>query len=106
MSAVVRAAPDPLQPTDALSGLTTGGSVDSLCDMRARWRPPRTWASHGRMKPPRDEAELQVRLRRVAGRSLQEIADGQGVAVPRDLRRHKGWVGQLLERALGASAGS
>jgi DNA mismatch repair protein MutH len=58
------------------------------------------------MEPPRDEAELQARLRSLAGRSLGEIAAGQGVPVPSDLRRNKGWVGQLLERALGATAGS
>jgi DNA mismatch repair protein MutH len=58
------------------------------------------------MEPPRDEAELHARLRKLAGRSLGEIAAGQGVPVPQDLRRNKGWVGQLLERALGANAGS
>jgi DNA mismatch repair protein MutH len=58
------------------------------------------------LEPPRDEAELLARLRKLAGRSLGEIAAGQGVPVPQDLRRNKGWVGQLLERALGATAAS
>ncbi|MFC0445785.1 DNA mismatch repair endonuclease MutH [Pseudidiomarina halophila] len=42
----------------------------------------------------------------LAGQSFAELADAQGMSVPADLRRHKGWVGQLLEAALGASAGS
>jgi len=42
----------------------------------------------------------------LAGRRLAEIADELGVVVPQDLRRHKGWVGQLLELALGADAES
>lgn len=46
------------------------------------------------------------RAHALAGRSLAAIADVLGVAVPQDLRRHKGWVGQLLERALGADAES
>ncbi|MDN7124400.1 DNA mismatch repair endonuclease MutH [Pseudidiomarina sp. 1APP75-32.1] len=42
----------------------------------------------------------------LAGQSFAELAAAQGMQVPADLRRHKGWVGQLLEAALGASAGS
>ncbi|RUO56333.1 MULTISPECIES: DNA mismatch repair endonuclease MutH [Pseudidiomarina] len=42
----------------------------------------------------------------LAGLSFAELAARHGLAVPADLRRHKGWVGQLLETALGASAGS
>lgn len=42
----------------------------------------------------------------LAGRSFAELAADQGIKVPADLRRHKGWVGQLLEGALGAAAGS
>ncbi len=42
----------------------------------------------------------------LAGRSFAELAADQGIKVPADLRRHKGWVGQLLESALGAAAGS
>ena len=56
--------------------------------------------------PPRDEAELRLRLGRLAGRTLGELAAGAGVQVPADLRRDKGWVGQLFERLLGASSGS
>src|SRR5690606_39947645 len=35
-----------------------------------------------------------------------DVATVLGMAVPENLRRNKGWVGQLLEAALGASAGS
>lgn len=42
----------------------------------------------------------------LAGYSFAELAAEQGMVVPNDLRRNKGWVGQLLESALGASAGS
>lgn len=58
------------------------------------------------MEPPRDEEELSRRLGRLAGHRLGAIAEAHGVAVPPDLRRHKGWVGTLLERALGATAAS
>ena len=53
--------------------------------------------------PPRDEAELRARLGRLAGLPLRALAAAQGVEVPQDLRRSKGWVGQLLERAVGAT---
>lgn len=56
--------------------------------------------------PPPDEATLVDRARGLAGRDLAWIAGGLGVPVPADLRRHKGWVGQLLETALGATAAS
>ncbi len=46
------------------------------------------------------------RANALAGRSLAELAVEYGVAIPENLRRHKGWVGQLLERALGADAES
>ena len=58
------------------------------------------------MDPPRDEAELRLRLRRLAGLPLAAIAERHALPVPDDLRRSKGWVGQLLERALGATGSS
>ena len=54
--------------------------------------------------PPTIEA-LMASATPLAGRSLRWIAERHGLAVPPDLRRHKGWVGHLLERVLGASAG-
>ncbi|MDF3065757.1 MAG: mismatch repair protein MutH [Polyangiaceae bacterium] len=56
--------------------------------------------------PPRDEAELLARAAELAGLRLAELAGRFAVAVPPDLRRAKGFVGGLLERALGATAGS
>ncbi len=47
-----------------------------------------------------------ARARALAGRSLAAVAADHSVAVPPDLRRAKGWVGQLIERALGATASS
>jgi DNA mismatch repair protein MutH len=58
------------------------------------------------MQPPRDEDELARRLRALEGRTLGALAAEHGAQVPADLRRHKGWVGQLIERALGATAAS
>lgn len=58
------------------------------------------------VNPPRTEAELLSKARSLAGLSLGDIARQLGQPVPPDLRHHKGFVGHLLERALGASAGS
>lgn len=42
----------------------------------------------------------------LAGISLAQIAIQRGIPVPKDLKRDKGWVGQLIEMELGATAGS
>jgi DNA mismatch repair protein MutH len=55
---------------------------------------------------PQSEAELLARAERLAGRRFAEVAGEVGMVVPPDLRGHKGWVGHLVERALGASAAS
>lgn len=52
------------------------------------------------------ETELLNKAQWLAGFTLGEIADQLGIPVPPDLRRDKGWVGILLETALGAKAGS
>jgi DNA mismatch repair protein MutH len=57
-------------------------------------------------QPPDTEHELLERARAIAGVRLSDLALRAGVTVPLDLRRAKGFVGQLVERALGASAGS
>ena len=56
--------------------------------------------------PPESEAQLLERAKALTGRPLGWVAETVGLEAPPDLRRHKGWVGQLLERALGATAGS
>lgn len=53
---------------------------------------------------PTSETELLQRATQLAGLSLTSIAQGLDITVPPDLRRDKGWVGQLLELALGATA--
>jgi len=58
------------------------------------------------MRPPRSEAELMSRARGLAGRTIGQLAAGLGMQVPENTRRAKGWVGQLLEHTLGATAGS
>ncbi|MBJ93880.1 MAG: DNA mismatch repair endonuclease MutH [Rickettsiales bacterium] len=58
------------------------------------------------MDAPANPEALMQRARSLAGRSLAWIAAELDQPVPDDLRRHKGWAGQLLERALGASGGS
>jgi DNA mismatch repair protein MutH len=56
--------------------------------------------------PPLTELELMTRAHALAGASLAELALTCGLPVPPDLRRAKGFVGGLVERLLGASAGS
>lgn len=52
------------------------------------------------------EAELLSKAKWLAGFTLGEIASLMATPVPNDLRRDKGWVGSLIEVALGAKAGS
>ncbi|MGF1725957.1 DNA mismatch repair endonuclease MutH [Photobacterium nomapromontoriensis] len=59
------------------------------------------------MKPtPRTEQELLERAQALAGMTLGELALEANIITPPDLKRDKGWVGQLLEWHLGATAGS
>ena len=50
--------------------------------------------------------ELVHAANQLAGLTLAELAERCGIMIPSSLRREKGWIGQLLEFALGASAGS
>lgn len=52
------------------------------------------------------ETELLEKAQWLAGFSLGEIAALLNIPVPMDLKRDKGWVGMLIETALGAKAGS
>jgi DNA mismatch repair protein MutH len=54
---------------------------------------------------PKDEAALLRRAQALAGMTLGELAERHGRAAPEDLRRAKGFVGELVERALGAVQG-
>lgn len=50
------------------------------------------------MKPePQTEAELLERAHDMAGLSFAELAAEANMIVPENLKRDKGWVGQLLE---------
>ncbi|PVX42788.1 DNA mismatch repair protein MutH [Pasteurella langaaensis DSM 22999] len=55
---------------------------------------------------PKTESELLHRAKSIAGLTLGELAAELNIIVPPNLKRDKGWVGQLLEIALGAKAGS
>ncbi|MFZ7173227.1 DNA mismatch repair endonuclease MutH [[Pasteurella] aerogenes] len=57
------------------------------------------------MKPQTEQALLE-RAQQIAGLTLGELAAELHLPVPPNLKRHKGWVGTLIEIALGASAGS
>ncbi len=54
--------------------------------------------------PPKNEAELLERAGALAGRSLAALADQADQVLPRELARAKGWIGQLVEALLGATA--
>lgn len=59
-----------------------------------------------RSVPPADIAELMLRARSLAGLTLASLCAQMDREQAGDLRREKGWTGQLLEQALGAHAGS
>ena len=54
--------------------------------------------------PPRNLSELLARADLLAGKTLSEIAKGWGEQVPVSLVHAKGWIGQLIEKTLGANA--
>ncbi len=56
--------------------------------------------------PPVDEHTLLQRAHALAGYTLAELAALANLPLPANLKRDKGWIGVLLERFLGASAGS
>lgn len=56
--------------------------------------------------PPENAQQLFARAQALAGFTLGELAVGVQLNIPKDLKRDKGWVGTLLERCLGAMAGS
>lgn len=59
-------------------------------------------------KPPAPTsiAELCERADALAGWTVGQLANHYGIAMPENLKKEKGWVGQLLEWVLGAEAGS
>ena len=59
-----------------------------------------------RVTPPQTEAELLQRAQALAGQTLATLANTCQLTMPPNLRQEKGWVGQLLEKVLGATAGA
>ena len=58
------------------------------------------------LPPPVDEKELTIRARALVGVSVLHLAQRHGVSLVGDAVRTKGRVGEAIERALGANAGS
>lgn len=57
-----------------------------------------------KIPPPSSETELRSRADAIAGKTLGEIAHLCREEVPTTLLRAKGWIGQLIEKILGANA--
>lgn len=62
--------------------------------------------SVSRPSPPEDTRELTRRAQALAGASLDDLARALGVTIAGEGARTKGKVGELVERALGATGGS
>lgn len=58
------------------------------------------------VSPPNSEEELLTRARQLAGLTLADVAEKFNQAIPEDTRHAKGWIGQLIEKTLGATASS
>lgn len=59
-----------------------------------------------RTSPPTSEDELLERATALAGLTISHVAGRHGVDVPANTLRAKGWIGNLMETALGATAAS
>lgn len=58
------------------------------------------------IQTPQSTKALLSLCENIAGHSLAELAELANIAMAKDLRSNKGWVGQLIEWHLGAAAGS
>jgi len=58
------------------------------------------------VQAPTTTEQLLTLCENIAGHSLQELAEIAAIKMAKDLRTNKGWVGQLIEWHLGATAGS
>ncbi len=58
------------------------------------------------ISPPTTVEELALRAAQLAGKSIGELAQSNGVKLPKNLKTKKGWQGQFLEQCLGADAGN
>lgn len=59
-----------------------------------------------KITPPASETELLQRAQGLAGKALGQLADILGTPVPLSLHHAKGWIGQFIEKLLGANAAS
>lgn len=55
---------------------------------------------------PRDLHELEQRCQQIVGQPISCLAEKLNINIPDNLLHAKGWIGQLLEAYLGATAGS
>ena len=85
------------QATKLLSVVPESRTDDATSDQGEKFR----WG-----EKPANLRELEARAARLAGLRLGDLAEECRVPVPPDLKRAKGWVGGLMETALGASAAS
>lgn len=58
------------------------------------------------IQPPHTKEECTHRAEMIAGMKLAELAQALQETVPTNTTHAKGWVGQLIEKALGAQSGS
>ena len=58
------------------------------------------------VSPPTSEEQLLKRARQLAGLTLADLAIKFNQTIPKDTRHAKGWIGQLVETTLGATASS
>lgn len=58
------------------------------------------------VSPPKSEEQLLKRARQLAGLTLADLAIKFNQTIPKDTRHAKGWIGQLIETTLGATASS
>lgn len=59
-----------------------------------------------KINTPQTEKQLLDNAEQLAGKTLGELAASVNIKVPVNLNREKGWIGLLLEKLLGATAGS
>ena len=58
------------------------------------------------INPPTTEKELLENTAQIIGLSLQQLANSLAIEVPANQLKAKGWVGELMEARLGATASS
>lgn len=54
-------------------------------------------------KPPKNEAELIQRCQCIEGLTFSQLSIAIGITIPNNAHQRKGWVGQAIEIALGAT---